>query len=170
MTVTLHSFIEMYVRAIDTATHLIGKAEAFAAERGIGEAEMLGWRLADDMHPLAFQIGVVANFSASWSARAAGLPVPEGIDWTKTDLAGLKAALAASRAFVSAITPEQTAGRDDLPLTVQITDTMQPTLPTDRWIASFATTNIQFHLSMIYALLRANGVALGKIDLFPTGL
>ena len=170
MTVTLHSFLDIYTRAIDTASHLIAKGEAFAAERGIAEAEMLGWRLADDMHPLAFQISVVANFSASWSARAAGQTPPESVVWTELDLDGLKSALAASRAHVSAITPEQTVGRDDLPLTVQITDSIEPTLPTDRWISSFATTNIHFHLSMIYALLRANGVALTKIDLFPTGL
>lgn len=170
MTVTLHSFLDIYTRAIDTASHLIAKGEAFAAERGIAEAEMLGWRLADDMHPLAFQISVVANFSASWSARATDLPVPDGIAWADADLAGLKAALAASRTFVAAITPEQTAGRDDVPLTVKITDTIEPTLPVERWIASFATTNIQFHLSMIYAILRTNGVSLGKIDLFPTGL
>lgn len=170
MTVTLHSFIDIYTRAIDAAAHLIGKAEAFAQERGISEADMLGWRLADDMHPLAFQIGVVANFTASWSARAADLPVPAGVIWTETDLAGLKAALAASRAFVTAIGPDQLAGRDEQLLTVQITDTMQPTLPVERWIASFATTNIQFHLSMIYAILRLKGVPLGKIDLFPTGL
>ncbi len=170
MTVTLHSFLDIYTRAIDTASHLIAKGEAFAAERGIAETDLLGWRLADDMHPLAFQISVVANFSASWSARAAGQTPPESVAWAELDLAGLKAALAASRAFVSAITPDQLAGRDDVPLTVQITDTIEPTLPVERWIASFATTNIQFHLSMIYAILRMNGVSLGKIDLFPTGL
>jgi uncharacterized protein len=170
MTVTLHSFLDLFTRAIDGATHLIGRAEVFAAERGISEADMLGWRLADDMHPLPFQISVVANFSASWSARAAGLTPLEGVAWAEADLAGLKAALAASRAFIATITPEQTAGRDELPLTVQITDTMVPTLPTETWVTSFATTNIQFHLSMIYALLRANGVPLSKIDLFPKGL
>ncbi len=170
MTITLHSFIEIYTRALDTASHLIGKAETFAAGQGITEADMLGWRLADDMHPLAFQISVVANFSASWSARAAGQTPPESVAWAELDLAGLKFALAASRAYLSGIAPEQTAGRDDLPLTVQITDALEPTLPTDRWISSFATTNIHFHLSMIYALLRANGVPLTKIDLFPTGL
>lgn len=170
MTVTLHSFIDIYTRAIDAAVHLIGKAEAFAQERGIGEAEMLGWRLAEDMHPLSFQIAVVADFTAGWAARAADLPVPERTNWAETDLAGFKAALAASRASVSAIAANQLAGRDAVPLTVELGNGMQPTLPVERWIASFATTNIHFHLSMIYAIFRSKGVPLGKIDLFPTGL
>ena len=48
-----------------------------------------------------------------------------------------------------------------------------PTLPlghAGRWITGFATTNLYFHLSMAYAILRAHGVAIGKVDLFPTGL
>ena len=170
MPITLHSFIDIYTRALDTGTHLIAKAEGFAAENGVTEADMLGWRLADDMNPLSFQISVVADFTAGWAARAAALPVPDRIDWTTADLAALKAAIAASRASVGAITAEQLAGRDDQPLTVQITDTIEPTLPVERWIASFATTNVHFHLSMIYAILRANGVPLGKIDMFPAGL
>jgi uncharacterized protein len=170
MTITLHSFLEIYTRALDTATHLIAKGEAFAVENGVSEADMLGWRLADSMNPLAFQIAVVADFTAGWSARAAAMPVPERIDWTKADLAALKSAIAASRAFVTSISADALAGRDEAPLTVQITDTIEPTLPVERWIASFATTNVHFHLSMIYAILRTKGVPLGKIDMFPTGL
>jgi len=47
---------------------------------------------------------------------------------------------------------------------------MEPTLPTERWITSFATTNLYFHLSTIYGIIRARGADLGKIDLFAGGL
>ncbi len=47
---------------------------------------------------------------------------------------------------------------------------MSPTLPVGQWISGFATTNLYFHASMAYAILRAKGVPIGKIDLFPTGL
>ena len=39
-----------------------------------------------------------------------------------------------------------------------------------RWLAVFATTNLSFHLSTAYGILRARGVPLGKIDLFAGGL
>ena len=122
------------------------------------------------MHPLAFQVAVVINFSTQWTARAAGLPVPDSIIGADHDIAGLQTAIAAAKARLAALTPEQFVGRDDQPLTVQITDTIEPTLPVERWIASFATTNVHFHLSMLYAILRMKGVSLGKIDMFPTGL
>ena len=43
---------------------------------------------------------------------------------------------------------------------------MEPTLPTGQWLSVFATTNIYFHLSIAYAILRSKGVPIGKIDLF----
>ena len=170
MTITLHSFVAIYTRALDTAAHLLTKGIAFATENGIADSDLLSWRLVDDMNPLAFQVAVVINFSTQWTARAAGLPVPESIIGADHDVAGLQTAIASAKAYLAALTPEQFAGRDDVPVTVQITDTIEPTLPVGRWIASFATTNVHFHLSMAYAILRMKGVPLGKIDMFPTGL
>ena len=154
MTITLHSFVAIYTRALDTAAHLLTKGIAFATENGIADSDLLSWRLVDDMNPLAFQVAVVINFSTQWTARAAGLPVPESIIGADHDVAGLQTAIASAKAYLAALTPEQFAGRDDVPVTVQITDTIEPTLPVGRWIASFATTNVHFHLSMAYAILR----------------
>ena len=46
---------------------------------------------------------------------------------------------------------------------------MEPTLPAGQWTVS-ATTNLYFHLSMAYSILRARGVQIGKVDLFAGGL
>jgi hypothetical protein len=61
-------------------------------------------------------------------------------------------------------------GRDDAPVTFKIGEIMEPTLPAGQWITGFATTNIYFHVSMAYAILRMKGVPLGKLDMFPKGL
>ena len=47
---------------------------------------------------------------------------------------------------------------------------MAPTLPAAQWLTVFAATNVHFHVSMAYAILRANGVPLGKADMFIAGL
>ena len=47
---------------------------------------------------------------------------------------------------------------------------MEPTLPAGQWLTVFATTNLYFHMSTAYGILRAAGVRIGKIDLFTTGL
>jgi uncharacterized protein len=167
---SLYSFVEIYARALQTAGHLLSKGVAFTREKGISEQEMLGWRLVDDMNPLSFQLAVIINFSNGWVARAAGVAVPESIEGAALDISAFKAALADARAFLAGITPDQINDRDKAPITFKIGDIMEPTLPAGQWLTGFATTNIHFHLSIAYAILRMKGVPLGKTDLFPGGL
>lgn len=169
MTVSLFTFVNLFDRALATAEHLLGKGVARAAELGVSESEMLGWRLIDDMNPLGFQLMVVTNFAQQWPARVVGLPVPEAVA-ADLDVAGWRAAIAASRAFLASLTPEQFAGRDDVSLTYALMAGMEPTLPSGQWLSVFAMTNIQFHLSIAYAILRANGTQIGKPDMFAAGL
>lgn len=165
MTISLFSFVAMYDRVLESLDHLLGKGADFATAEGLDPDAVLDWRLADDMHPLRFQAEVVISFSRQWTARVAGLPVPDRLADNIT-LADLRAGVATARADLAALTPEQFAGRDDVPLTIPITDTMAPTLPAGQWLSVFATTNIYFHLSIAYAILRHKGVPIGKIDLF----
>ena len=76
MTVSLFTFVDMFSRAAGTADNLLSKGAAHAETLGVSEAEMLGWRLIDDMATLRFQVTVVGNFAGQWPARAAGLPAP----------------------------------------------------------------------------------------------
>ena len=104
-----------------------------------------------------------------WPARVAGLPVPETID-DQRDVAGFRAAIAAARTFLAGLRADQFEGRDDVPISFEIQPGMEPTLPAGRWLSAFATTNLYFHLSTAYGILRANGAELGKVDLFAAGL
>jgi hypothetical protein len=165
MTITMFSFVGLYDRTLGSLAHLLGKGADFSTEQGLDPEAILDWRLIDDMHPLRFQAEVVISFSRQWTARAAGLEAPERLP-DNLDLAGLRTAIATAQAELAALTPDQFAGRDDEALTFQITDTMAPTLPAGQWLSVFATTNIYFHLSIAYAILRVKGVPIGKIDLF----
>ena len=122
------------------------------------------------MHPLSFQASVVCNFSCAWTARVADLDVPPNQDFTTLDLAGFKAAIAESKAWLAALKPEQFADRDEVPLTVAIGAGMEPTLPAGHWLSVFATGNIYFHISTAYGILRSRGVPIGKVDFFAGGL
>ena len=82
MTVSLFTFVNLYDRQLGTLDHLLTKGAEFAKATGVSEAEMLNWRLIDDMQPLRFQIMVMCNFTKQWTARVAGLPVPAEIDQT----------------------------------------------------------------------------------------
>lgn len=169
MTIRLFSFVDLLDRALATADHLLTRGVEHAKQAGASEADMLGWRLIDDMQPLAFQIMVVANFAQQWPARVAGLPVPEAITADR-DVAGFRDAIAASRAFLAGLSEAQFEGRDDVPITYAIGPAMEPTLPGGQWLSVFALTNVHFHLTTAYGILRAKGVPLGKPDMFASGL
>jgi uncharacterized protein len=163
MTVRIYTFVDLYTRALATADHLLTKGEERAEALGVGESEMLNWRLIEDMQSLGFQLMVVFNFAQLWPARVAGLDVP-------LQLTGFRAAIASASDFLAGLHEEQFEGRDAVQLTFEIAPDMQPTMPAERWLTVFATTNIYFHLSTAYGILRARGAQLGKADLFPTGL
>jgi hypothetical protein len=169
MTTTLFSFVDLYRRQLDAIAHLLDKGVAFAESRGVSEQEMLGWRLAEDMHPLSFQLMVVINFGQSWPARVAGVEVPAALT-ADLDVAAYRRAIADAKAFLATLSADQFAGREEVPLKVQLGPTMEPTLPAGQWLTVFATTNIYFHASMVYAILRMKGAPLGKMDLFAAGI
>jgi len=170
MDARLFTFVDLYDRVLATAAHILAKGWARAQATGVAEGDMLDWRLIDDMQPLRFQLMVVCNFSQQWPARVAGLPVPPDVD-AGLGVAGFQAAIAASRSFLAGLTEAQFEGRGEVPLTVSIASGgMEPTLPAGRWLTVFATTNLYFHMSTAYAILRAHGVQIGKVDLFPRGL
>ena len=169
MTIRLFSFIEMYDRVLDTASHILAKGAAHAVAAGVTEAQMLDWRLIADMQPLRFQLATVCNFTRQWPARVAGLPVPGDFS-IELDVAGFQGAIAEAKHYLSALTPDHFKGREKVELTVAIGVGMEPTQAAGRWLTGFATTNLYFHMSMAYAILRAKGVPIGKPDLFPSGL
>ena len=168
MKANLYTYVEGYVRGLDTLAHLLSRGAAFAKETGVSEAEMLEWRLAPDMFNLRQQAVTVASFSQQWVARAAGLPEPKAAEG-EPGVAELQARIAEAKAFLQGIKPEQLDGRDAVELTFDLGG-ISPTLPVSKWLAGFATTNFYFHLSMAYAILRNRGLPLSKRDLFAGGL
>lgn len=169
MPASLFTFVDLYVRGLATAAHLLDKGAEHAAGIGVDPDEILDWRLIDDMQPLRFQIMVVCNFAQQWPARVAGLPVPADVP-DSLDLQGFKAAIETAKAYATGLTAAQFEGRDEVPLTFEIGTGMTPTLPSGQWLSVFVTTNFYFHLSTAYGILRAKGVPIGKPDLFAAGL
>jgi hypothetical protein len=169
MTVNAFTFVDLNMRVLAAADHILTKGAAHAAATGVSEAEMLDWRLIEDMQPLRFQFMVICNFARQWPARFAGLELPKdvGVD---LDVAGFHAALADAKAYLAALTPQQFEGRDEVELTVALGNGMAPTLPAERWLTVFGATNLYFHIATAYDILRAKGVQLGKADMFAGGL
>ena len=169
MATTLFSLVDVYSRALDTIDHVLRKGESFAADSGMDAESILDWRLVDDMNPLRFQLGLVIRFSCDFAGLGADVEPPAAID-DSLDLAGFHAAIADAKAFLASLTPEQFAGRDELEHSRTLGNGTTFALPIEQWLRVFALTNIHFHMSMVYGILRARGVQIGKLDLFSSGV
>ena len=168
MKVGLFSFVGLYSQGLETLANILTKGAEHAVATGVPEADLLSWKLAEDMFPLRRQAQIVCDFAKQWPARAAGLAVPPSLEGEST-LSELQAAIVDAKAYLRDLKPEQFEGQDRVPLTLDIGQ-LNPTLPIGQWISGFATTNFYFHLSMAYAILRMKGVPLGKRDFFAGGL
>ena len=169
MKTSLFTYVDTYIRILVAADHLLTKGVEAAGRLGVGEQEMLDWRLIDDMQPLRFQITVICNFSRQWPARAIGISLPDPIE-DRLDVAGFRLAIAAARTFLASLQAVQFEGRDDVVIRYAVSPELEADLPVARWMSVFATTNMFFHLSTAYAILRHHGARIGKADLFPLGL
>lgn len=168
MTVNLFTFVDLYARVLGTSEHLLVKGVEHAKGIHVSEQDMLNWRLIDDMQPLKFQLMVVCNYAQQWPARVAGISVPPDVS-DQLDASGFRTAISTARSFLSGLRVEQFNSRDNIPITFTVGTGMELTLPAAQWLMVFATTNLYFHLSTAYGVLRARGVQIGKRDLFASG-
>ena len=150
------------LRALNTLETIIDKALASAEARKIDPLVFLGSRLAPDMFPLIRQIQIACDFCKGPMARLAGIENPKFED-TETSFDELKARIARTREFVEGVPESALAGAEDRDITIQAgPQTLEfKGLP---FLVGFALPNLYFHMSMSYAILRHNGVDIGKRD------
>ena len=146
-----------YANMLGTLDHIVTKAEAHQK----GEA-LLGARLAEDMFPLHTQIRftldqVVTALSRLGDAGAAA------DDSDITTFAEARARIAAARELVANTDPATWPASGE---TVEFTlpNGMAFAMQAHEYCRDWATPQFYFHLMAAYAILRAEGVALGKID------
>lgn len=127
------------------------------------EASLIEAKLAPDMFGLARQIQIASDAAKGAAARLAGVEAPAMPD-TETSFADLKARCDATIAFLQSIDPA--AYDAGLANEVVITFPNGAGLRFDgaTFLTQFAVPNFYFHATTAYAILRANGVDLGKQD------
>ena len=163
MTISLHqTCVPAYVRMLTNAKVLLEKGAAFCALKKIDEAILVGGRLAPDMFPLSRQVQIATDFAKGSTARLAGLEIPKYDDNEKT-FADLIARIDKTIAFISTVSAAQIDGQEDREINLTIGG-KPVNFKGQPYLIHFAVPNFHFHLSMLYAILRHNGVDVGKSD------
>jgi len=163
MPITMYqASVPTFLRMLANLSGILAKAEAYAEARKIDPAVLLGTRLFPDMFPLVRQVQLAADFSKGAGARLAGIEVPSFPD-TETTFAELRERLAKTRAFLSSLSPERIDGSEERPITIK-GHGMEFNFTGLDYLTTFAIPNFYFHVTTAYAILRANGLDIGKMD------
>lgn len=141
---------------------LLARAEEFAASGRISEQELLELRLAPDMDSFRRQIQHASDTAKACAMRLAGRSVPSFEDF-ETTLDELKARIAKTENLLRTVSAEDLEGSEARIIKVNLRR---------RWISfdgrsylfEFALPNFFFHVITAYAILRHNGVKIGKLD------
>ncbi len=162
--------ISMYRTAYTTATRalrnldaILDKAAASAEARKIDPAVLLQSRLYPDMFPLLRQVQIASDFCKGPMARLSGMENPRHED-TETTFAELKARLAKTLEFVKSVPESAFDGAEDRDLKIPAGPDRTLEFKGVDYLLGFAIPNLNFHAVTAYAILRHNGVELGKAD------
>jgi hypothetical protein len=163
MSISLYDFsIPVFVRGLHNLSGILDKAAAHAAAKNFDPAVLVQARLFPDMHPLNRQVQVTCDMAKGCAARLAGIEIPRHED-TETTLAELKQRIGKTVDFVKTVTAEQLEGAEAREIELKF--------PNGSWkftglayLTGFVLPNFYFHASVVYSLLRMNGVEVGKGD------
>ena len=134
-----------------------------AAAEGKDEAALLGARLTPDMRPLTAQFQFASDTAKAAVARLTGVEAPSMAD-TETSFAELKARCQRTIDFIQSVDRAAFDGADDREVVLKFPNGMGYSFTGAAYLTGFALPNFYFHVTTAYALLRANGVGLGKPD------
>lgn len=154
--------VPVFVRTLTNLSAILDKAAAHAEARKIDPSVLLAARLYPDMFPLTRQIQIACDFAKGSVARLAGQEPPKWDD-TEVSIADLKARIARTIEFVQAFKPDQFAGAETRVVELKVREqTMN--FKGQAYLLNMALPNFYFHSTTAYAILRHNGVEVGKRD------
>jgi hypothetical protein len=151
-----------FVQTLNALDLIIDKAVEQAAARKIQPEVLLNARLSPDMLPFTRQIQLACDFVKNSVARVGGGENPRFPDEEKT-FDELKARIAKTLAFAASVDPstlDAGLARDVTFPRGQATATMKGEV----YLTRFAVPNFYFHATTAYAILRENGIVIGKGD------
>ncbi len=159
--------VPAFVNMLNSLSAILDKAAAFAAAKKIDPSVLVGDRLAPDMYPLARQIQIATDGVKGGAARLAGVEVPSYPD-TETTLPELKERIAKTVALLNSLDKAKFDGAEDRTITLKVGPN-ELQFPAKVYLFEFVIPSFYFHATTTYAILRHNGVDLGKPD-FLAGL
>ena len=150
------------INSMHNLSTILDKTQAYIDAKKIDPAALLQFRLFPDMLNLTRQIQIASDTAKGVVARLAGVDIPAYED-NETSVAELQARIAKTIAFIEGFTPAQIDGTEDKAIVTKRGD-KETHYTGMQFLLGHAIPNVYFHVSIAFAILRHNGVEIGKRD------
>ena len=153
--------VSLFRKTLENLDKWMGKAEESAKERGFEVDVLAQARLAPDQYEFTKQVQAACDQAKFAAAYLSGAKAPSHPD-TEQTFAELRQRIAKTNQYVASVKEKDLAGADERKVA--------PPWLGGRWfkghdyLVEMAIPNFFFHVTMAYAILRHNGVKLGKMD------
>ncbi|ABC27426.1 uncharacterized protein conserved in bacteria [Hahella chejuensis KCTC 2396] len=154
--------VPIFIRMLGNLNQILEKAAAHAEKKGFNPQNLVNYRLYPDMLPLSSQIQIATDTVKGCVARLSGQQPPVFED-NEATLAELSARINKTIDYVKTFTSEQIDGTEEKTIQLKL-GSYTPTFTGQRYLLHFVLPNLYFHITTAYAILRHNGVEIGKAD------
>ncbi|KAK9420610.1 hypothetical protein SUNI508_06350 [Seiridium unicorne] len=159
--------IPVMTTVVNTLSNILKKGEQYVKENNISEADLLDSRIYEDMFPLSSQVLVVVSTIRKTIDKLTGstLPPVQGLNGSNGEtLAKLHQFIEQTLRDLSAVNRETVEEKGNTEVIFNVGPHMVKKATLAEFIHGYTVPYIYFHLNIAYAILRQNGVPLGKLD------
>ena len=155
--------IPQFTKMLTNLSNILKKGEEFAKAKGVDDAVLVSeCRLAPDMFPLSKQIQIACDQVKNGMARLASIEPPKFED-NETTFAQLQDRIAKTIDFANSLKPAQVDGTEAKEIKFSIRE-WNFEFVGEQYLLTWIIPNFYFHVTTAYAILRHNGVEIGKTD------
>ncbi len=168
MSLSIHAAsVSVFQQMLGSLKDILAKAEAHAAAKKIEPQALLGARLSPDMLPLTRQVQIACDFAKGVCGRLAQAELPVHDD-TEQSFAELQARIDKVLAFIGALPAAAFAGAESREIVIRPGTPKERRFSGQDYLLHYGLPQFFFHHTTSYALLRHNGVEIGKVDYMGT--
>ncbi len=154
--------IPVVIKALSNLAHVLERGAAHCKELGTDPSVLITARLAADMLPLSKQVQIASDISKGCAARLSGAEPPAYED-TESTFEQLQQRISRTLEYIGSVDAAKINGAENRTVTIRMRG--EPVSFTGlNYLHYFVLPNVYFHCTTAYAILRHNGVQLGKAD------
>ncbi len=150
------------IRSLTSLRAILEKSVAYAEAKKIDSSILVHARLYPDMYPLSRQVQIATDVAKGAASRLAGVEPPKYED-NESSFSELFARIDKTLALLNSFTADQINGSEGKTILLPRHDRTSEFTGL-AYLTDFVLPNIYFHITTCYAILRHNGVEIGKKD------